>query len=100
MAPEMEFEAGYNKGKRKTETDFLSVVDLDTKNAVEKALLANRISYFIKWGRTHFFSNREQQIIFSISLSQVELAEQALEKLDDPVKDKIKFLRKKSERKK
>ncbi len=97
---EMEFEAGYNKGRLKTEVDYLSVADVETKNAVEKALLANRISYFIKWGRTHLFSSREQTITFSIAISQIELAEKSLENLDENVLKKVKILRKKSERKK
>ncbi|MCR4586850.1 MAG: hypothetical protein K5682_00435 [Lachnospiraceae bacterium] len=97
---EMEFETGYNKGRNRSEIEYVSVTDMDTKTVVEKALLGNRISYFIKWGRTHFFSSREQAMTFIINLSQLELADQTMEALDDNVKSKIRFLHKKSERKK
>ena len=42
-------ESKFSKGKVNNEIEFCKVNDKNVKTAVERALLGERISYFIKW---------------------------------------------------
>ena len=85
----------YNKVKVNNEIELCKVTDENVKAALEKALLSNRISYFIRWEKASLFSDRKAGFIFCVNEWQVEPAELAIGELPDEMKGKIKFVRKK-----
>ena len=85
----------YNKVKVNNEIELCKVHDENIKNAIEKTLLANRISYFIRWEKASFFGDRKPGFIFCVNEWQIEPAESAIAELGDEMTGKIKFVRKK-----
>ncbi|MDD3368486.1 MAG: hypothetical protein PHP50_06280 [Lachnospiraceae bacterium] len=84
--------------KVNNEIELCEMTDLEAKGAIEKVLLANRISYFVRWNEPGFFSSRKKSTcIFCINKAQKEEALRALEKLDEVFKNKYKILCKKAE---
>ena len=48
-------DTAYTKVKVHNEVDLCETADMDVKSQIEKALLENRISYYIKWFLQGFF---------------------------------------------
>lgn len=91
-------ETAYQKVKVHNELEWCQVTDLSTKEKIEKVLLKNRVSYFIKWEKPKFFSgDKFGTCIFCVNQLQKEIAEEAIDGLDEEVKDKIKFINRKVE---
>lgn len=78
--------------KINNEIELCRVNDEKLRTVVEKALLAERISFFIKWEKASFFSDRQANCIFCINRSQAETAEKAIRNLGNEVESKIKFI--------
>ena len=92
----------YNRGKVDNEIDLCAVSDMDTKNILEKAFLADRVSFFIRWETpgmfAKIFSGAKQRIVFCVNSEQMMIAEEVLEKLD--LKDnQLEIIKKKSKNK-
>lgn len=88
-------ESKFSKGKVNNEIEFCKVSDKDVKTAVERALLSERISYFIKWEKPGFFSaEKKDSCIFCVNEWQVEAAEKAIASLGDEIESKIKYVMK------
>lgn len=88
-------ESKFSKGKVNNEIEFCKVSDKNVKTAVERALLGERISYFIKWEKPGFFSGEKKDTcIFCVNEWQVEAAEKAISDLGDEVESKIKYIMK------
>ncbi|MBD5471279.1 MAG: hypothetical protein HDR19_09300 [Lachnospiraceae bacterium] len=89
----------YSKVKVDNEIDFCSVTDIAVKEAIEKAFMKARVSYFLRWEKPGFFSqlfsSRKPDIVFCINSAQVEIAEEALQGLGD-TESSIKMLKLKS----
>jgi len=88
-------ESKFSKGKVNNEMEFCKVYDKSVKTAIERALLSERISYFIKWEKPGFFSGeKKDSCIFCVNEWQVEAAEAAISNLGDEIGSKIKFIMK------
>lgn len=88
-------ESKFSKGKVNNEIEFCRVCDKNVKAAVERALLGERISYFIKWEKPRFFSGEKKDTCtFCVNEWQVEAAEKAISDLGDEVESKIKYIMK------
>ncbi len=88
-------ESKLSKGKVNNEIELCKVYDKSVKTAIERALLGERISYFIKWEKPGFFSSeKKDSCIFCINEWQAEAAEKAISDLGDEVESKIKYIRK------
>ncbi len=74
------------------EVQFCDVRDLETKTAVEKALLANRISYYIRWDEGGFFRAKKKRCIFHVNSAQKETALLAIEGINEELRNRIKLL--------
>lgn len=88
-------ESKFSKVKVNNEIELCRVNDEKAKTAIEKALLAERISYFIKWEKTGFFSEKQFSCVFCVNEWQVEAAETAITQLGNNVDAKIKYIMKK-----
>ncbi len=88
-------ESKFSKGKVNNEIEFCRVNDKEIKTAIERALLGERISYFIKWEKPGFFSGeKKDSCIFCVSEWQIEAAEKAISNLGDEVESRIKYIMK------
>ena len=81
------------------ELEWCQVTDITTKEKIEKILLKNRVSYFVKWEKPKLFSNEKfGTCIFCVNQLQKEIADEAIRDLDEDVKGKIKFVNRKVEK--
>lgn len=92
----------YNRGKVDNEIDLCAVTDIETKNILEKAFLADRVSFFVRWDTPGFwakiFSGAKPKIVFCVNSEQLMTAEEALEKVGLKA-DQIEIIKKKSRNK-
>lgn len=92
-------ETAYQKVKVNNELEWCQVTDFETKERIEKMLLKNRVSYFVKWEKPRFFSNDKfGTCIFCVNQLQKEIADEALHDLEDEIQDKIKFVNRRVEK--
>ena len=89
-------ETAYQKVKVHNELEWCQVSDLTTKEKIEKVLLKHRVSYFVKWEKPKLFSGEKfGTCIFCVNQLQKEIAEEAIQDLDDDARGKIKFVNRK-----
>ena len=89
-------ETAYQKVKVHNELEWCQVTDLETKERIEKALLKNRVSYFVKWEKPKLFSGEKfGTCIFCVNQLQKEIADEAIHGLEEEIKGKIKFVNRK-----
>ena len=70
----------YTKVKVNNEIEFCEVKNMEMKDKVEKALLKERVSYFIRWKKPGFFSNdRKEKCVFHVNSQQLDAALKAME---------------------
>ena len=70
----------YTKVKVNNEIEFCEVKNMEMKDKVEKALLKERLSYFIRWKKPGFFSNdRKEKCVFHVNSQQLDAALKAME---------------------
>ena len=62
-------ESKFSKGKVNNEIELCKVNDKAAKTAIERALLGERISYFIKWEKPGFFLLKKRTAAFSVSMN-------------------------------
>ncbi len=92
-------ETAYQKVKVHNELEWCQVTDIETKEKIEKVLLKHRVSYFVKWEKPRFFSNDKfGTCVFCVNQLQKEIADEAVESLDEEVKGKIKFINRRVEK--
>ncbi len=89
-------ETAYQKVKVHNELEWCQVKDMDTKEKIEKVLLKHRVSYFVKWEKPKLFSNDTfGACVFCVNQLQKEIADDALQDLDEAVREKIRFVNRK-----
>ena len=89
-------ETAYQKVKVHNELEWCQVTDLETKEKIEKMLLKNRVSYFVKWEKPKLFSNEKfGTCIFCVNQLQKEIADAALHGMEEEIKGRIKFVNRK-----
>ena len=92
-------ETAYQKVKVHNELEWCQVNDINTKDRIEKVLLKNRVSYFVKWEKPKLFSNEKfGTCIFCVNQLQKETADAAIAELAEELKDKIKFVNRRVDR--
>ena len=82
----------YTHVKVNNEVQLCDVRDLETKSAVEKALLANRVSYYIRWDEGGFFRAKKKRCVFHVNSAQKESALMAIDGINEELRDRIKLL--------
>ncbi len=86
----------YTKVKVHNEVELCETADMDVKSQIEKTLLENRISYYIKWYKQGFFWNSKNVCVFCVNENSKDEAEELMNGLAKKHGDKIRFLMSKS----
>lgn len=86
----------YTKVKVHNEVELCETSDMDVKSRIEKTLLENRISYYIKWYKQGFFWNSKNVCVFCVNENSKDEAEELINGFAGENGDKIRFLMNKS----
>ena len=93
-------ESKYSKLKVNNEIELCKVNDATVKEQVEKALLRERISYYIRWEKPGLFAKKgSENCVFCINEWQTEAGEEAIRALGDNAISHVKFIKKKIDKK-
>lgn len=85
----------YTNVKVNNEIELCEVADEECKKLIERALLQNRISYYIRWTKASLFG-KKQHCIICINDSSKEEAEELVRSICDESGYNVKFLLRKS----
>lgn len=92
-------ETVYQKLKVYNEVEWCQVADMETKERIEKLLLKNRISYYVKWEKPKLFSNDKfGSCTFCVNQLQKEAADAAIEDFLENGKGKVRFVNRKMDK--
>lgn len=86
----------FAKQKVNNEMEICEITDLEAKQLIEKVLLQNRISYYLKWPKAKFWSRRRVICVLCVNDNSKEEAEEAIKALGEEVTDYIHFVSRKS----
>lgn len=86
----------YTKVKVHNEIEICETADMEIKSRIEKVLLENRISYYIKWYKQGFFWNSKDVCVFCVNENSKEEAEELITELVKKDEGKVHFLMSKS----
>ncbi|MBP5282141.1 MAG: hypothetical protein J6Z22_06545 [Lachnospiraceae bacterium] len=81
----------YTNVKVNNEIELCEITDEECKKLIEKALLQNRISYYIRWTKASFFS-KKQNCIICVNDNSKEAAEELVRSICDDAGYQVKFL--------
>lgn len=85
----------YTNLKVNNEIELCEVADEECKKMIERALLQNRISYYIRWTKASLFGKR-QHCIICVNDNSKEDAEELVRSICDESGFRVKFLLRKS----
>jgi len=86
----------YTAVKVNNEIELCEVNDPECKRAIEKALLKERISYYIRWPKASIFRRNRDDCIICINDNSSAAAEEIVRKVCDENSYHVKFLMKHS----
>lgn len=86
----------YTSVKVNNEIELCEVSNPDCKHLIEKALLSQRISYFIRWPKSSIFRRNRNTCIICVNDSSREAAEDVVRSICDEMGYSVKFLMQKS----
>lgn len=88
----------YSMVKVNNEIELCEVGDLNCKQAIERELLRNRISYFIRWNKGGIFrlGRKKNYCIICVNGSAVEEAEAVINTLCEQQGYRVRFLMRKA----
>lgn len=87
----------YTTVKVNNEIELCEVSDPDCKHLIERALLKNRISYYIRWPKPSIFNRKKVSCIICINDMAKEEAENVIRTICDDTGYSVKFIMKKSQ---
>ncbi len=87
----------YTSVKVNNEIELCEVSNPECKQLIEKALLSERISYYIKWVKPSIFRRKKNTCIICINNSSKEAAENVIRSICDEKGFPIKFIMRKSQ---
>ncbi len=83
--------------KVNNEIELCEVSDLDCKQLIERELLKNRISYYIRWPKSSIFSTKKDTCIICINDNVRDAAENIVRAVCDEAGYNVKFILKRSQ---
>lgn len=83
--------------KVNNEIELCEITDLECKSLIEKALLAERISYYIRWAKPSIFHRNRHSCTICINDNSKEIAEEVVRAVCDEKGYQVKFLMRKSQ---
>ena len=87
----------YTKLKVYNEIELCETSDMEIKHQIEKILLNNRISYYIKWHKEGLFRRNRNVCIFCVNDGSRDDAEGLIRSLDKDIDSKVRFLMRRQE---
>mgnify|MGYP000891458271 CR=1 FL=1 len=87
----------YTRLKVNNEIELCEASDMKMKSQIERILLQNRISYYIKWQKSGWFRRNRNSCVFYVNDSIRDDAEQMIRLRIKNVDSIIKFTRRRSE---
>jgi len=84
----------YTPLKVNNEIEVCEIRNPECKKLIEKALLQNRISYFIKWAKTGFFLTRRECCIICVNENAKTEAAEIIEDICTENGYKVRFIMK------
>ena len=87
----------YTPLKINNEIELCEIRNDDFKKLIEKALLQNRISYFVRWTKSGFLLTRRERCIICINENAKEEAVEIVRNICEETGYKVKFLLKPSQ---
>lgn len=86
----------YTAVKVHNEIELCEVSDSECKKLIERELLRNRISYYIRWSKSPLFSRRKESCIICINDNSKDQAEAVVRSICDESGFNVKFILKKT----
>ena len=82
--------------KVNNEIELCEVADMDCKKLIERELLNNRISYYMRWTKSSFFHPAKSHCIICVNENALDEAEEIVNNICDDFGYHVKFLFRKS----
>lgn len=86
----------YTQLKVNNEIEVCEITDMEIKQQIERELLKNRISYFIRWQRPSLFGRRKTTCIFCVNENVKDKVEEIISGMDNFDEAKVKLVCRKS----
>ena len=87
---------GFGPEKVNNEIELCEILNNDCKHIIEKALLQNRISYYIRWPKVSFFSRKKNTCIICVNDNSREEAEAVVRMICEETGCRARFIMKRS----
>ena len=87
----------YTPLKVNNEIELCEIKSMECKKLIEKALLQNRISYFVRWTKNGLFLPKREHCIICVNESAKEEAVEIVHNICEETGYKVKFLLKPSQ---
>lgn len=87
----------YTALKVNNEIELCEVSDLECKRIIERELLKNRISYYIRWPKSKFFNRNKYLCVICVNDNAKEEAENVVRTICDEAGYHVRFIMKKSQ---
>ena len=82
----------YTAVKVNNEIELCEISNMECKQLIEKALLKERISYYIRWPKASIFSRKKNLCVICVNDSSKEIAEDIVRAVCDEKGYAVKFL--------
>ena len=82
----------YTPLKVNNEIELCEIRDGECKKLIEKALLQNRISYFIRWTKSGFFLDRRERCIICVNENAKTEAVEIIQEICEETGYKVRFI--------
>ncbi len=86
----------FNTVKVNNEIELCEVMNSECKKEIERALLKNRISYYIRWPKNSFLSKKRDNCIICINDNSREEAEEVVRMVCEETGYRVRFIMKRS----
>ena len=86
----------YTKVKVHNEIELCETTDMEVKQQIERVLLRNRISYYIKWHKQGLFRRNKDVCLFCVNDNSKEEAEELIRSISKDIESKVRFLLRKT----
>ncbi len=87
----------YTTVKVNNEIELCEVSSLECKKVIERELLKNRISYYIRWPKTSFFHRKKEVCIICINDNVKDEAENVVRSVCEESGFTVRFIMKRSQ---
>ncbi len=86
----------FNSVKVNNEIELCEVISAECKKEIERALLKNRISYYIRWPKSSFLTKRRESCIICVNDNSREEAEEVVRMVCEETGYRVRFILKRS----